>query len=99
MKGYDFEVLDDELNKNKEDAIKRDQVVNQLNVIKHKKYKLRKWVKVCLWTLFVAFISISIYQMFTIKTIHTTPVGTYQCNGGLIKVCGGSKEVADYLGV
>jgi len=31
--------------------------------------------------------------------VHETPVGEYTCKGGLIKVCTGSKEVADYLGV
>ena len=95
MKGYDFEVLVDEINNNKEKA--------QIRVIqeqkKQKRYRLRTWVKLVLWTIFVAFITISIYQMFTITTIHTTPVGSYTCKGKLIQVCGGSKEVADYLGV
>ena len=99
MKGYDFEVLVDDLNKNKEEAIKRDLVNKEKEIKKVKVYKLRKWVKVVLWTLFVAFITLSIYQLITIKTIHSTPVGTYQCNGGLIKICSGSEEVADYLGV
>lgn len=30
---------------------------------------------------------------------YVTPVGNYTCSGGLIKVCSGSKEVADYLGI
>lgn len=94
MKGYDFEVLDDEINENKRKAQIRT-VVEQKKV---KKYKIRKWVKVALWTLFVAFITIAIYQVFNEKTIHTTPVGTYECHGKLIQVCSGSKEVADYLG-
>lgn len=99
MKGYDFEVLVDDLNKNKENAIMRDSIVKEKETIKRKKYKLKKWVKFVLWSLFLVFITLAIYQIFTIKTIHTTPVGTYQCNGGLIKICGGSKEVANYLGV
>ncbi len=99
MKGYDFEVLVDDLNKNKENAIKRDSLIKEQQRIKTKRYKLKKWVKVTLWTLFVGFVVLAIYQLFTIKTIHTTPVGTYQCNGGIIKICGGSKEVANYLGV
>lgn len=94
MKGYDFEVLDDEINENKRKAQIR--TVEEKKTIK--RYRVRSWVKVVLWTLFVAFISISIYQLFTVKTIHSTPVGSYTCNGKLIQICGGSKEVADYLG-
>lgn len=30
---------------------------------------------------------------------YDTPAGSYTCSGGLIKVCTGSREVADYLGV
>ena len=30
---------------------------------------------------------------------YSTPAGEYTCKGELIKVCSGSKEVADYLGV
>ena len=95
MKGYDFEVLVDEINNNKLEAQKRGIVERK----KQKQYKLRTWVKVALWTIFVAFISIAIYQLCTITKHYTTPVGSYQCRGGLIKVCSGSKEVADYLGV
>ena len=95
MKGYDFEVLVDEINNNKLEAQKRG-IVEQK---KQKQYKLRTWVKVALWTIFVAFISIAIYQLFTISKHYITPVGSYQCRGGLIKVCSGNDEVADYLGV
>lgn len=99
MKNYQFEVLDKEINQNKEAAILRDKKLQYTEVKKAKKYKLRKWVYITLWTLFVGFIAISIYQLLTIKTYHTTPAGTYQCIGKYIKVCSGSKEVADYLGV
>ena len=63
-----------------------------------KKYRLKRWVKVTLWSLFSLFIVVSIVQFFTVKTIHTTPYGSYTCIGKLIKVCGGSRQVADYLG-
>lgn len=33
------------------------------------------------------------------KKTYTTPVGEYTCIGGVFKVCNGSNEVADYLGV
>lgn len=99
MKNYQFEVLDEEINKNKAEAILRDRKEEYTAKKEQKKYKLRRWVKVTLWTLFVAYISIALYQVITIKTYHTTPVGTYTCQGKLIKVCSGSEEVADYLGV
>lgn len=63
-----------------------------------KKYVLKRWVKNTLWVLLGALIGIAIYQLFTVQTTETTPVGDYTCNGGIIKVCTGSKEVADYLG-
>lgn len=63
-----------------------------------KKYRLRGWVKVAIGSLFVLFIVVAVIQFFTIKTIHTTPYGSYTCIGRLIKVCGGSRQVADYLG-
>ena len=99
MRNYQFEVLDEEINKNKQEAILRDRQ-EAINTKKtQKKYRLRKWVKVTLWTLFVGYIAIAIYQLATIKTYNTTPVGTYTCHGKLIQICEGNKEVADYLGV
>lgn len=71
--------------------------------MKTKRYKLKPQVKkilnICLLLLLGALIGITIYQLFTVKTIKKTPVGTYECHGGIIKVCSGSKDVADYLGV
>lgn len=95
MKDYDFEVLDEEINENKRQALIKENTIKE----RVKRYKLKRWVKVAIWTLFVAFITLAIYQLFTRKTIHTTPVGNYTCHGGIIQVCGGSKEVSDYLGV
>ena len=99
MKNYQFEVLDNEINANKAAAILRDRKQEYITTKKVKKYRLKKWVYVTLWTIFIGFISIAIYQLITIKTYHTTPAGTYQCIGKFIKVCSGNKEVADYLGV
>lgn len=64
-----------------------------------KKLKLRRWVKVTLSILTVLLLITIVYQMFTKKTIYTTPAGSYECNGGIIQVCHGSKEVAEHLGV
>lgn len=64
-----------------------------------KTYRLKGWVKVVLGMLAGAFIGIAIYQLFTVQTVKTTPVGDYTCNGGLIKVCSGSRAVSEYLGV
>ena len=63
-----------------------------------KKYRLKRWVKVTLYSLCFLFIVVSVIQFFTIKTVHTTPYGSYTCIGKFIKVCGGSRQVADYLG-
>lgn len=30
---------------------------------------------------------------------YNTPVGSYTCYGGAIKICSGNTEVAEYLGV
>lgn len=67
--------------------------------MKIKKTKLRGWVKYTLTFILGAVLGIAVYQLFTIETIHTTPVGNYTCRGGIIPICTGSKEVADYLGV
>lgn len=99
MENYQFEVLDNELNKHKEEALQRDKEVRVEEVKKQKKYRLKKWVWVVLWTLLVAFMAVAAYQCFTYTKIYTTPVGSYQCNGKLIKICRGSKAVADYLGM
>jgi len=64
-----------------------------------KRYKLKSWVKYLLFTILGAVIGIAIYQLFTLKTTKKTPVGEYTCKGGIVQVCTGSKEVADYLGV
>ena len=64
-----------------------------------KKRRLKRWVKNTLWMILGAFLGIATYQILTIKTPHTTPVGDYTCKGGVIQICSGSKEVAEYLGV
>ena len=99
MKGYNFEVLVDEINTNKERAIQRDKQKEVKEIQRMKRYRLKKWVKIMLWTLFVVFTTLSLYQLSTIKTVKSTPVGSYTCHGKLVQICSGSKEVADYLGV
>lgn len=64
-----------------------------------KRYRLKSWVKYLLFTILGAVIGIAIYQLFTLETTKKTPVGEYTCKGGIVQVCTGSKEVADYLGV
>ena len=63
------------------------------------KRRLKPWVKKVLLLIVGAIIGITIYQLFTIKTVKSTPVGDYTCNGGIIQVCSGSHKVATYLGV
>ena len=64
-----------------------------------RKKVLKKWVKNALWFLLGFIVGIAITQLFTIKKTYETPAGSYTCRGGIIQVCTGSKEVADYLGV
>ncbi len=64
-----------------------------------KRMKLKRWVKVVLYTLLLSTFLISIYNFFTVTTTTVTPVGVYTCHGKLIQVCDGSKEVREYLGV
>ena len=99
MKSYNFEVLVDDINDNKERAIQRDRENSIKEKQRVKRYKLRRWVKIMLWTLFVAFTTLSLYQLATVKNIKSTPVGNYTCHGKLVQICSGSKEVVDYLGV
>lgn len=61
--------------------------------------RLRPWVKYLLFFLLGAYLSIAIYQLHTMRTIHKTPVGSYECRGKLIQVCSGDDRVAAYLGV
>ena len=56
-------------------------------------------LKVIYFLLTILFLIVSIYQLCTIETTHDTPVGSYTCKGGIIKVCSGSNAVAEYLGI
>lgn len=91
MNNYNFETLEKELNERKARAVIE-------NKRKKSKLKLRKWVWAVLYTVVIAFITITIYQLFNFTTIHTTPVGTYQCKGKIIQICHGNQKVKDYLG-
>lgn len=62
-----------------------------------KKYKLRQWVKNLIWFLIGSLIGITIYQLFTIYTIETSPVGTYKCSGGIVRICSSSNEVYESI--
>ncbi len=65
-----------------------------------KKYRLKRKIKIIILLILIAIINIvAICQLFTVKTIGKTPVGDYECHGGIIKICGSSSEVANYLGV
>lgn len=64
-----------------------------------RKRVLKRWVKNALWFLLGLLIGIAITQLFLIEKDYETPVGNYTCRGGIITICNGSQEVADYLGV
>ncbi|MCI7554478.1 MAG: hypothetical protein MST00_03510 [Tenericutes bacterium] len=92
---YNFDLIlsSDEIKKNRENILAKKCVVR-------KKLKLKRWVKNIIWLLAGALLGITIYQMFTIRTVNETPYGNYTCYGKIIKVCSSeNSEVANYLGV
>lgn len=92
---YNFDLIlsSDEIKKNRENILAKKCVVR-------KKLKLKRWVKNIIWLLAGALLGITIYQMFTIRTVNETPCGNYTCHGKIIKVCSSeNSEVANYLGV
>lgn len=82
------------------DEIKKIEKIYQQKMCSQKKLKLKRWVKNIIWLLAGALLGITIYQMFTIRTVNETPYGNYTCHGKIIKVCSSeNSEVANYLGV
>ena len=74
------------------------------------KKKLRKFFKslepyewieliVIIFVILVALMLIAKFLFVGKEVTYHTPAGDYTCTGGFIKACGGSQEVADYLGV
>ena len=94
VNNYDFDLIvsSEDLKKNREKCLKQD-------LTKKKKYRLKRWVKNLLWIILGAIIGITIYQLFTIETVHETTVGNYTCRGSIIEICSGSNEVTNYLEV
>lgn len=66
-----------------------------------KSLEVYEWIEliVIIFIILAALVLIGKFLFVGKEVIHHTPVGNYTCRGGLIKVCTGSKEVADYLGV
>lgn len=66
-----------------------------------KSLSIGEWIELLLILIVMLVGLITIFKFLFIgkPVTYTTPVGDYTCKGGLIKVCSGSKEVADYLGV
>lgn len=92
---YNFDLIlsSDEIKKNRENILAK-------KCVGRKKLKLKRWVKNIIWLLAGALLGITIYQMFTIRTVNETPYGNYTCHGKIIKVCSSeNSEVANYLGV
>ena len=60
-----------------------------------------EWIELLfLILLFIAGLIVIFKFIFIGGTMtYETPVGSYQCTGGLIKVCNGSQEVMNYLGI
>lgn len=66
-----------------------------------KSLDLIEWIELIILVFVIIGVLFTIFKFLFIgkTTTYETPVGEYTCSGGLIKVCGGSKEVADYLGI
>ena len=62
-----------------------------------KRRRLKKPIKRAL----IIILLIALFKILFIGETITkeTPAGEYTCTGGALKVCTGSEEVADYLGV
>ena len=85
---YNFDLIltEEELKANQKRVLEKEKQTKKV-------YHLKKWVKVTLLLILGAFIGITIYQLFTIKTTHYTPVGSYTCHGGIIGVCTAENSV------
>jgi hypothetical protein len=57
--------------------------------------RLRKWVKVVIKSIVIVYVGVAIVQLFTIHTSTKTEYGWSICDGGLIKICTGSKSMID----
>lgn len=66
-----------------------------------KSLDFKEWLQLIGIILIIVLASIKLFEILFVGPTITkeTPVGSYQCSGGLIKVCSGSEEVYDYLGV
>jgi len=90
---YDFDLIitSEQMKRNRDITYKK--LSNERKLIERNK----KVFIISMLILLGAFIGISIYQLFTIKTTKNTPVGSYTCNGEIVQVCSGSKAVYNYL--
>lgn len=57
--------------------------------------KLRKWVKVVIKIFVIIYLGVAFIQLFTIRSEVRKDYGWANCNGGLIKICTGSKSMID----
>ncbi len=97
----DYKKLD-EITHKRAEKLKNDEFckrVRELHETPKKKIIRVRWDRV-IGTLFVLFMIFTTIDILCSKpTIKSTPVGDYQCSGHLVKICSGSNETANYLGV
>lgn len=55
--------------------------------------KLKKWVKVVIKIFVIIYLGVATIQLFTVHTSEKNEIGWYTCDGGLIKVCHGSRSI------
>lgn len=70
-----------------------------MRMIRTNKKRRIRWDRVAGAITILLLILAGIDIMMSKPEIKKTPVGNYECKGHILKVCSGSNEVADYLGV
>lgn len=94
MKNYDFEVLVEEINNNKRLAVERDREKAKTRC--KNKLAIIKYTSIVTLSLLII-VGLIIIIQFEHKSIISTPYGSYQCRGTIIKICNGSEEVKEYI--
>lgn len=94
MDDYDFEVLVEDINKNKQLALEKDK--ERARTRCRNKLTIIKYTSIITLSLLII-IGLIIIIQFEHKTIISTPYGGYECRGTIIRICNGSKEVEEYI--
>lgn len=95
MKNYDFEVLVDEINNNKQLALQKEREEKETR--NKNKITILRYISIATLILIII-IGLIIATQFKHKTIITTPYGNYVCKGKIVRICSGNEKTKEYLG-